>query len=64
MIIKIILLKKIIISLHVTYKVSFKFKDTNSDEENSKQNTDYVAIARSKTKTGMTPPQWINCDIS
>lgn len=43
--------------------VHYRIEDTNSDEENSKQNTDYVAIARSKTKTGMTPPQWINCDI-
>ena len=36
--------------------------DTTSDDENEKQ-IDYVAIARKRRKTGMTQPQWINCDI-
>ena len=33
------------------------------DDDSEKQNLDYVAIARKRTKTGMTPPQWISCDI-
>jgi len=42
--------------------VHYRIEDTTSDDENEKQ-IDYVAIARKRTKTGMTQPQWINCDI-
>lgn len=42
--------------------VHYQIEDHDEEKEVLKS-ADYIAIARKRTKTGMTPPQWINCDI-